>query len=192
MMVRFFATPADFHAWLAKNHATASELWVGYYKRGTGKPSITWPESVAEAICYGWIDGLRKSVDEESYRVRFTPRKPTSTWSAVNIRTANRLIKEKRMQPAGMRAFEARRIDKSGTYSYENRQGLTAAYEKQLKSHKKAWAYFSKQAPWYRKTAGHWVMSAKREETRLRRLAILIADSEAGRPIKPLQRPTGT
>ena len=186
----FFATPAEFRRWLERNHAKAKELWVGFYKKGTGKPSITWPEAVAEALCYGWIDGVRRSIDDDSYRIRFTPRKPNSTWSAVNIRTAQELIAAGRMRPAGLAAFENRREDLERRYSFE--QGNVAFepwMEKEFRKRKKAWAFFESQPPSYRKAATWWVISAKREETRRKRLQTLIDDSVAGRRIKPLTRP---
>lgn len=189
MAPTFFPTPTDFRRWLQKNHQRAAELWVGFRKRGTGRPSLTWPESVEEALCFGWIDGLRKSIDAGSYMIRFTPRKPTSTWSAINIKTVNRLTTEKRMKPAGLAAFRARKESKSGIYSYENRsQKLDPAFEKKFKTHKAAWSFYESQPPWYRRTSTHWVMSAKREETRLKRLATLIADSAQGRRVGPLRR----
>lgn len=192
MTPRFFKTPAEFNRWLAKNHQKADELWVGYYKKGTGKPSMTWPESVEEALCYGWIDGLRKSIDEKSYMIRFTPRKPTSNWSAVNIRTVKRLIQENRMKEPGLQAYRRRDPAKPAVYSFENRKVLAPAYKSRLKANTAAWAFFQSQPPWYRRTAGHWVMDAKREETRLKRLRQLIEDSAAGRTIKPLTRKTGS
>ena len=121
MKLRFFKTRAAFRKWLAANHAKTKELWVGFYKKDSGKPSITWPESVDEALCFGWIDGLRKRIDEESYMIRFSPRKPSSIWSAVNIRNAEKLIKETRMTPAGLKAYAARKEYRSGIYSYEQR-----------------------------------------------------------------------
>jgi uncharacterized protein YdeI (YjbR/CyaY-like superfamily) len=187
---RFFATPAKFRAWLAKNHATADELWVGYYKVSSGRPSITWPESVDEALCYGWIDGLRRSVDGESYRIRFTPRRPNSIWSSVNVRRAQELIDAGRMQPPGLAAFEKRREDLARQYSFE--QGdveLGAEYERVFRDNAKAWSWFSSQPPGYRRTATWWVISAKREQTRRRRLGTLISDSAAGQRIGPLRRP---
>src|SRR5205085_3236728 len=117
----FFATPAELRAWLEAHHQAEAELLVGFYKRGSGKPSITWPESVDEALCFGWIDGIRKNIDEDSYQIRFSPRKPGSIWSAVNIRNIDRLLKEDRMQPAGIKAYEARKEYRSGSYSYEQR-----------------------------------------------------------------------
>jgi len=189
----FFATPAEFRRWLERNHAKAKELWVGFYKKGTGKPSITWPEAVAEALCYGWIDGVRRSIDDDSYRIRFTPRKPNSTWSAVNIRTAQELIAAGRMRPAGLAAFQNRREDLQRRYSFE--QGKVAFepwMEAEFRKRKKAWAFFESQPPSYRKTATWWVISAKREETRRKRLQTLIDDSAASRRIKPLTRPERT
>src|SRR5690606_1941803 len=148
----FFATAAEFRRWLERNHAEAKELWVGFYKKGTGKPSITWPEAVAEALCFGWIDGVRRSIDEHSYRIRFTPRKPNSIWSAVNIRTAQELIAAGRMRPAGLAAFQNRREDLQGRYSFE--QGAVAFepwMETEFRKRKEAWAFFEAQPPSYRK-----------------------------------------
>jgi uncharacterized protein YdeI (YjbR/CyaY-like superfamily) len=189
MEVTFFETPAGFRQWLAENHSTAPELWVGYYKKGSGRPSITWPESVDEALCFGWIDGIRKSLDETSYTIRFTPRRPGSIWSAVNIRRAQELIDQGRMQPGGLKAYQARRENRSGIYSYEQRQDqLPEVYAQELRKNDAAWKFFQAQPPWYRKAAGWWVVSAKKEETRLRRLGQLIEDSAAGRTVPPLRR----
>src|SRR5690348_8462049 len=186
---RYFATPAALRAWFAKHHATAKELWVGFHKRATGKPSITWPESVDEALCVGWIDGIRKSLGDDSYVIRFTPRRPGSIWSAVNIRRVRALTEEGRMQPAGLTAFASRRENKSGIYSYEQRRDqLEEPYQGLLRANDVAWAFFQAQPPWYRKAAGWWVVSAKKEETRQKRLAKLIDDSVAGRTILPLTR----
>jgi uncharacterized protein YdeI (YjbR/CyaY-like superfamily) len=182
MKTSFFRTPADLRKWFKKNHATAQELWVGFYKVGSGKPSITWPESVDEALAVGWIDGIRKTVDDESYKIRFTPRKKVSTWSAVNIRRVHALIDEKRMQPAGLKAFEARREYRSGIYSYEQRPTeLVEPYRSQMKRHKAAWAFFQAQPPSYRKTLTWFVLSAKQESTRLTRLERLIEACTDGR-----------
>lgn len=182
MNPHYFTTPARFHNWLKKNHATATELLVGFYKVNSGKPSITYQEALDEALCFGWIDGIRKSVDEERYTIRFTPRKPTSNWSNVNIKRMKELIAAGRVQPAGLAAFEARQAAKSGVYTYENRpQQLSAEYEKKFCANKKAWEFFQSQAPYYQRTACGWVMTAKKEETRLRRLATLIEDSAQGR-----------
>lgn len=182
---RFFPTSAAFRKWLAANHAKSKELWVGFYKKGSGKPSITWPESVDEALCFGWIDGIRKSVDEESYKIRFTPRKPGSVWSAINIRNVERLIKEKRMQPAGLKAFEFRKENRSGIYSYEQRSAeLVEPYLGTLKRNKAAWKFFAAQPPGYRKMMNWFIVSAKLEETRLKRLAILIEASGKGQRLR--------
>ncbi len=189
--VVFFETPADFRQWLEEHHDTVDVQWVGFYKVDTGKPSITWQESVDEALCFGWIDGLRKKVDEQAYKIRFTPRRPDSKWSTKNIASVEALIEAGRMRPAGKRAFEKRRRDRSGTYSYEQRRkaALTTEYEGQFKKNPAAWDFFQRQAPWYRRSAAFWVVSAKKEETRQRRLGTLIADSAAGRTIGPLTRP---
>jgi uncharacterized protein YdeI (YjbR/CyaY-like superfamily) len=189
MDMTFFASPAAFRAWLARHHATAQELWVGFYKKSSGQPSITWPESVDQALCFGWIDGIRKSIDAISYAQRFTPRRPGSNWSAVNIRRVAELTQLGLMQPAGLAAFEARRAHRSEVYSYEEgKSGLDPVYEAQLQADPRAWDYFQAQAPWYRRTACHWVMSAKQEATRLRRLASLIDCCERGVAIPPLSR----
>lgn len=182
MTPRFFKTPAAFRKWLADNHAKSKELWVGFYKKDSGKPSINWPESVDEALCFGWIDGLRKTIDDESYKIRFSPRKPSSIWSAVNIRNAEKLIKEKRMQPTGLKAYEARKEYRSGIYAYEQRSPeLVEPYLGKLKRNRAAWKFFQAQPPYYRKTMNWWIVSAKREETRLKRLEKLIEESAAGR-----------
>jgi uncharacterized protein YdeI (YjbR/CyaY-like superfamily) len=189
MKVQFFRSPPALQKWFAKHHASSQELWVGYFKVGSGKASITWPESVDEALCVGWIDGIRKSVDAFTYAIRFTPRKRTSVWSAVNTRRAQALIEEGRMQPAGLRAFEARKENRSGIYSYEQRTPeLPDPYGKLLRKNKAAWDYFHAQAPWYRKTICWWVVSAKKEETRLKRLGELIEYSANGRTIPQLTR----
>jgi uncharacterized protein YdeI (YjbR/CyaY-like superfamily) len=191
MKPTYFRTPAAFRAWLDKHAETTSELWVGFYKKDSGKPSLTWPESVDQALCFGWIDGIRKRVDEASYTIRFTPRKPQSTWSAINIRRAQALIEAGAMRPAGRRAFEARRENRSGIYSYEQRGSqLPEPYAGQLKKNKAAWSFFQAQPPYYRKVAGWWVVSAKKEETRSKRLAQLIRDSAAGRRIAPMETRT--
>jgi uncharacterized protein YdeI (YjbR/CyaY-like superfamily) len=189
MKRKFFATPEDFRVWLAQHHTNEMELSVGFYKKASGRPSITWPESVDVALCYGWIDGVRNSIDEVSYCIRFTPRKPTSTWSAVNVRRVAELTKLGLMRPAGLQAFEARKGDKTGIYAYEQRKNakLPRAYERQFRANKKAWKFFQSQPPWYRRTATYRVISAKREETRLGRLAELIKESELGLPIKELR-----
>lgn len=185
----FFETPIEFRAWLEKHHESARELWVGFYKKGSGKPSITWPEAVDQALCFGWIDGIRKSVDAYSYMNRFTPRKRGSTWSAVNIRRVNELTALGEMRPAGLKAFEQRTEENSAVYSYEQKDvQLGADYEKPLRANENAWRFFEEQPAWYRRAATRWVMSAKREETRLKRLATLVECSEQERTIPPLTR----
>jgi uncharacterized protein YdeI (YjbR/CyaY-like superfamily) len=179
---KFFRTPANFETWLEKNHATAPELWVGFYKKDSGKPSITWAESVDQALCFGWIDGIRKRVDEISYQIRFTPRRRASIWSAINIKRARELARQKQMRPAGLKAFEARIENKSGIYSYEQRSTeVNEPYAKVLKKNKAAWNFFGKQPPSYRKMIGWWIVSAKKEETRMARLAKLISESAKGK-----------
>ena len=180
--ILFFAKPEDFRRWLKVHHQNTSEQWVGFYKRGSGRPSITWPESVDEALCVGWIDGLRKTIDAESYKIRFTPRKKTSNWSAVNIGRVRELTKLGRMQPAGVKAFELRKEEKSGIYAYENRKSavLGKAEEKQFRARPKAWDFFQRQPEGYRKLMTWQVISGKKEETRQKRLKKLIGASEAG------------
>lgn len=188
----FFATLADWRAWLENHHADAEELWVGFYKRDSGRPSITWPESVDGALCFGWIDGVRKSIDAVSYKIRFTPRKPRSTWSAINIKRVRELTKLKLMHPSGLRAFDRRDGDRSAIYAYEQRKTarLTTTYEKQFRENARAWTYFRSQPPWYQRTSTYWVISAKKEDTKLKRLATLVECSEKGSPIPSLTRPT--
>jgi len=177
----FFPTPAAFRKWLETNHASATELLVGFYKRGSGKPSITWPESVDQALCFGWIDGVRRRIDDVRYSIRFTPRKQISNWSAINIARVAELTKLGLMRPAGLRAFEQRREDKSAIYSYENAvRTLDPSDEKTFRANRKAWQFFNAQAPSYRRVCIYWVTSAKKEETRARRLATLINDSANG------------
>lgn len=183
--ILFFPKPEDFRKWLKAHHGNTSELWVGFYKKGSGRPSITWPESVDEALCVGWIDGLRKTIDAQSYKIRFTPRKKTSDWSAVNIRRVPELTKLGRMRPAGLKAFELRKEEKSGIYAYENRKSavLGEAAEKRFRARRKAWDFFQRQPAGYRKLATWWVISAKGEETKKKRLERLISESEAGRRV---------
>src|SRR5438309_3725048 len=177
-----FSNARDFRIWLEKNHAMAVELWVGFYKKNSGKPSITWPESVDEALCFGWIDGIRKRVDEISYQIRFTPRRRGSIWSTINIKRAKELAKEKRLRSGGLKVFGARREYKSGIYSYEQRSPeLPAAYDRQLKKNKAASDFLHAQSPSYRKMISWWIVSAKKEETRMARLAKLISESAKGK-----------
>ena len=192
MRPKFFRTPEAFRAWLEKNHATKKELYVGFYKKATGKPSITWPEAVDQALCFGWIDGVRKRVDETSYMNRFTPRTSRSTWSAVNIARAKELKRRGLMTPAGLAAFERRSEDAARSYSYERATAtLDPAFEKAFRADEKAWAFFEGRAPSYKKAVIWWVVSAKREETRRRRLDNLIAESRHGRLVGAFARPTG-
>ena len=179
----YFATPAEFRAWLEANHETETELLVGFHKKATGVPSMTWPEAVDEALCFGWIDGVRKKTAPESYTNRFTPRKAGSIWSNVNLGHVERLIAAGKMHPAGLAAFQARTAAKTGVYSFERKQpaSLPAAFAKKFRAAKRAWAFFSAQPPGYRRLALHFVLSAKQEVTRLRRLERLLADSTAGR-----------
>ena len=185
----FFPTPAAFRAWLTENHEHAAELVVGFYKKDSGRPSITWPESVDEALCVGWIDGVRRTLGEEAYTIRFSPRKPRSNWSAINIARMAELTREGRVLPAGMRAFEARSAERSGIYAYENRHQATLPEEAEaaFRAHPEAWAFFSSQPAGYRKTAIWWLVTAKRAETREKRLAQLIADSAAGLRLAPFR-----
>jgi uncharacterized protein YdeI (YjbR/CyaY-like superfamily) len=190
MKPTFFKTPVGFRSWLRKHHASASELWVGFYKRDSGRPSITWPESVAEALCFGWIDGVRKRIDEMSYTIRFSPRRKGSVWSSVNIKLAKQLIEQGRMQSSGSKAFEARKEYRSGIYSYEQRPAeLEAPYARLLKKNPKAWRFFQAQPPYYRKAISWWIVCAKKEETRLRRLKQLIEVSSSGQWIPGMARP---
>lgn len=186
----FFATAAEFRRWLAEHHESARELWVGYYKKTSGRPSLTWPESVDEALCFGWIDGIRKSLGADAYVIRFTPRKPGSTWSRVNLRRIDALVREGRMHSAGLRVYEGRDERKSGLYSFEQREAATLRPRelREFRANAAAWQFFEAQPPGYRKTAVWWIVSAKRPETRVRRLAALIADSAAERRIVPLRR----
>lgn len=191
MEARFFATPQELRAWLEAHHAEAGELLVGFYKKGSGRPSITWPESVDEALCFGWIDGIRRRIDDESYSIRFTPRRARSIWSVVNIKRAGELIADGRMTPAGLAAFEARDEDRSAIYSYEQRHSakLEPEQEARLRADPAAWKWFQSRPPSWRRAAVYWVTSAKKPETRERRLATLIEDAAAGRMPKALTPP---
>jgi uncharacterized protein YdeI (YjbR/CyaY-like superfamily) len=188
MEPRFFRSSTDFRKWLEKNHTLRTEILVGFYKKDSGKANMTWAQSVDEALCFGWIDGVRKRIDELSYTIRFTPRKPKSIWSAINIKRAAELTELGLMYPVGLKAFNARDEKRSVIYAYENTpKELDAVSLKQLRANKKAWAFFQKQAPWYQRTSTHWVLSAKREETRAKRLGILIEDSANGLKIATLR-----
>lgn len=176
--ITFFRSPAELRAWFTTNPAGTQELWVGYYKRNSGKASITWPESVDEALCVGWIDGVRKSLGDLSYTIRFTPRKADSTWSTVNIRRVRSLADEGRMRPAGLKAFQARQERRSRTYAYEQKNvELLEPYAGRFRRNKAAWEFFQKQAAWYRRTVSWWVMNGKKEETRMSRLEKLMTAS---------------
>ena len=181
----FFKTPAGFRSWLKKNHQTATEIIVGYYKKASGKPTMTWQESVDEALCFGWIDGIRRSHGEGAYTNRFTPRRPGSNWSAINIARVEELTRQKRMQPAGLEAFARRTEAKSRVYTYEQKTADMPRFEPKLeklfKANKKAWTFFQTLPPYYRKGETFWVNSAKGEDTKLRRLDKVIAACESGR-----------
>ena len=184
MPLIFFATPADLRRWFAENHSMLGELHVGYHKKASGKAGITWAESVDEALCVGWIDGVRHGLDEERFKIRFTPRKRGSIWSAVNIARVAVLTAEHRMLPAGLKAFEARRENRSSIYSYEQRSAdFDADYQTLFRGSPAAWEFFQKQPPSYRKKFVWWVVSAKQEATRRKRLEKLIAESAQGRRI---------
>ena len=182
----FFSNQSDFRNWLEKNHQSETELLVGFYKVGSSKMSMTWPESVDQALCFGWIDGIRRSIDQESYSIRFTPRKSKSIWSNVNIKKVEELTKQGLMMEAGIACFNKRKESKSGIYAFENSIGLSEEFEMKFKSHEKAWNFFRSMAPSYQKTAIHIVMSAKQEKTRISRLEALIKDSEEGTKLKRL------
>jgi len=182
-----FSSPDEFRIWLEKNHASAMELWLAFYKTSSKKQGITYSGALDVALCFGWIDAVRYSVDAESYKIRFTPRKAKSIWSLVNVRRVEALLKAKKMAEPGIRAFEAREKHRTGIYAFEQkRPGLSLKYKKLLRANQRAWEFFAKQAPWYQRTAGYWVTSAKQEETRARRLAKLMEVSAAGRRLDQL------
>lgn len=185
----YFATPTEWRRWLEEHHADTAELLVGFYKVGSGRPSITWPESVDQALCFGWIDGIRRRIDEHRYSIRFTPRRQGSVWSAVNIRRVKELSKAGLMRPAGTKAHAKRTASNSVIYAYEqDRKAATLGpgYEARLQANPKAWAFFQSQPPGYRRTCSWWVVSAKKEETRERRLESLIGHSAKGRQIQAM------
>jgi uncharacterized protein YdeI (YjbR/CyaY-like superfamily) len=182
MKPTFFNDQHEFRKWLDKNHETETELLVGFYKVGSPKPSMSWPESVDQALCFGWIDGVRKRIDDESYSIRFTPRKSTSIWSAINIRKVEDLVKAGQMQPAGLAAFEKRTESRSKIYAYENDPAeLSKEYREIFQANKKAWDFFKSQAPSYQRVIVHRIMTAKQEKTRLARLDQVIQASKAGK-----------
>jgi uncharacterized protein YdeI (YjbR/CyaY-like superfamily) len=184
----YFSSPQEFYDWLEENHETETEVYVGYWKKHTGQPSLSWSEAVDQALCFGWIDGKVNRVDEERHMQRFTPRRNGSNWSKINVEKVAKLQEAGLMRPAGLAAFEKRDRGKVGVYSFENDAQLAPDYEARLRANKAAADYFDSRPPWYRRTAVHLVMSAKREETRERRLEQLIEDSAAGRDIKQLRR----
>jgi uncharacterized protein YdeI (YjbR/CyaY-like superfamily) len=178
---KFFRDSDTLRAWLRANHASRSELWVGLHKKGSGTPSITWPQLVDQLLCFGWIDGVRKSLGDDSYTIRVTPRRPGSIWSAVNVRRAAELMELGLMDPAGQAVYDARDEAKTNRYSFERDQvAFSAEYEAEFRKNRKAWSFFSAQPPSYRKTITWWVMSAKREVTQRKRLDVLIRDSASG------------
>jgi uncharacterized protein YdeI (YjbR/CyaY-like superfamily) len=181
MKPKFFASTSEFRAWLERHHETSKELWVGFYKKSTGKQTITWSESVDVALCFGWIDGIRKKIDENSYTNRFTPRRPGSRWSAINVNKVKELQKQGLMHPAGLKRFNERK-DHAG-YSYEQRNSVLfdPQLEKQFRTQKKAWEFFQNQPPSYKKVCIYWVMSAKRQETRISRILKLIESANLGK-----------
>jgi uncharacterized protein YdeI (YjbR/CyaY-like superfamily) len=186
----FFDGPEEFTSWLEANHESQAELFVGFYRKGTGKQKMSWSESVDQALCFGWIDSQMKPIDDERYKQRFTPRKPGSTWSKVNVAKVEELTRKGLMRPAGLRAFEQRSQDRTGTYSHEQASAeLPPEYEARLRADSEASAFFASRPASYRRAATWWVISAKREETRERRLVALIEDSRAGRTVKHLSRP---
>ncbi|MEX2154500.1 MAG: YdeI/OmpD-associated family protein [Gemmatimonadaceae bacterium] len=188
-MAKAFRTQKDFRAWLEKNHTKVKELNLRLFKVHAKERGIGYKEALDEALCYGWIDGVRRSLDADSFTQRFTPRKARSNWSAVNIKRAKELIEEKRMRPPGLAAFEARAATAVAPYSFENRHiTLDPAFEKKLRANKKAWEFFQSQAPWYRRTVAFWVMQAKREDTRARRFETLYERCAGGKPIPLLAR----
>ncbi len=188
--LRFFASPAEFRGWLGKNHAKARELTAGFYKSDTGRGGLTYAQALDEALCWGWIDGVRRRVDDQSYCIRFAPRKKGSIWSKVNLRHFERLQRDGRVAAPGLRAYEERDPARSGVYSFENApRELPPEYRRRFGA--KAWAWFNAQPPWYRRTAAFWVMTAKKEGTRLRRLSQLIAASAKGRRAPPFTSPSG-
>jgi uncharacterized protein YdeI (YjbR/CyaY-like superfamily) len=181
MKPTFFKSQEEFRSWLDKNHDQVPALWVGLQKTGSSQKGLNYKQALDEALCFGWIDGVRKSIDESRWTIRFTPRKPRSIWSAVNIKRVGELKALGLMKPSGLKQFEERDEKRAKLYSFENAPvELDAAYEKQFKANKKAWEFFQSQAPYYQRTARFWVMSAKKEETRLKRLSILIESSAKG------------
>jgi uncharacterized protein YdeI (YjbR/CyaY-like superfamily) len=191
MEAHYFNTPAEFRAWLEENHTTATELLVGFYKRGGRETGITYQEALEQALSFGWIDGVRRKVDDQRWTIRFSPRKARSIWSGVNTKRVEELMAQGLMHPAGLEAFAARDEARSGVYAYERPQSLDPEFEQQLRDNAAAWHFWQAQPPWYRRTASSWVMSAKRDDTRRRRLATLIDDSAHQRRIGLLNQTRG-
>jgi uncharacterized protein YdeI (YjbR/CyaY-like superfamily) len=182
MNIVHFASLAEFRAWLKKNQGATKELWIGFWRKDSGRTGLTYTEALDEALCFGWIDGVQRKIDKLNYTNRFTPRKSKSHWSAVNLKRAEELIRQKRMTPSGLAAYEARNPANIAKASFEQKAVmLPQALEKRFRAYKAAWAFFERQVPSYRRTALWWIVSAKRAETQLRRLELLIADSAAGR-----------
>ena len=190
MKPKFFSTPAEFRKWLEQNHDKASELTIGFHKKSSGKKSITYPEALDEALCFGWIDGVRRKLDETSYEQRFTPRKPNSIWSLVNVEHVERLKKEGRMHTSGLEAYERRTPERTGIYSFENRpKQLSPAFEKRFRQNKQAWKFFEEQPTYYKNLIIFRIMSAKKEETQIRRLEQTIECSANGKRVGMLEKP---
>ncbi len=188
MTPRFFANPSELRKWFRENYDKAEELWVGYYKKASGIPSIDWPESVDAALCFGWIDGIRKRHGEKSYKVRFTPRRPKSNWSARNVSRMEALIAEGLVEEAGLSAFKARDPSSQTRAARDRKEArLPEDYVSRIKADRRAWRYFQSARPSYRKAVAYWIQSAKKEETRLRRLEVLVASSRRAEPIPPLR-----
>jgi uncharacterized protein YdeI (YjbR/CyaY-like superfamily) len=184
--LRFFRTSAELRRWLDKNHDKAQELWIGFYRKDSGKGGITYPQALDEALCYGWIDGIRKKLDDTSFTTRFTPRKKKSIWSNVNVRHVERLTKEGRMMPPGVAAFAAKDEKRTGVYSFEREAAeLDPAMKKKFRQNPKAWKFFESQPPYYRKLSAWYVISARRDETREKRLSELIGFSAKERRLPP-------
>jgi uncharacterized protein YdeI (YjbR/CyaY-like superfamily) len=186
----FFNSPQEFYDWLEEHHESEAEVYVGFYKTHTGKRAMSWSEAVDQALCFGWIDTRANAIDEDRYMQRFTPRKPGSNWSKINVEKVAKLTEAGLMRPAGVAAFERRSGERTGVYSFERNgeAALPPEFEKRLRANAAAAEYFDSRPPWYRRTATHWVISAKREDTRKRRLTQLIEDSANGIDIKPLRR----
>jgi len=188
MKPTFFSSALEFHRWLASNHDSSYELLLGFHKKTSGLKSITYPEALDEALCFGWIDGVRRNLNETSYTIRFTPRKPKSIWSLVNVRHVERLKKAGRMRSSGLAAFERRDAKRTGIYSFENRpKELSPEFQKLFRANKKAWEFFKAEPPYIKRTVAFWVMSAKKEETRIRRLQQLIEGSAKGKRMGVLE-----